>query len=271
MKKYISLITICSLATSAFALDVIAHRGENHQAPQNSIEGAKIAWDCGVQWVEADFTQMKDGSLVCMHCDHSLQSLASTDKKISDLTQEDLKTLNLASTKKWQEKGYKFIKIPTLDEFLIAMPRDKGLVFEAKGFSSTYADEVEKAFIRTNTILKNVIFISFSREACVGLKKKFPKNMVLFLFGGKEIKNGPEWAIEQCKKLGVDGIDIGVGQNPKNITKEYVDAVKAAGYPVYVWTVNKKEMFKHCMDIGVDGITTDHAGEFQGAYKGLMK
>ena len=51
--------------------------------------------------------------------------------------------------------------------------------------------------------------------------------------------------------------------NTELLTKEYVDAVHAAGLKVAVWTVNDIEEAKRLKSIGVDFITTDRFADLK--------
>ena len=43
----------------------------------------------------------------------------------------------------------------------------------------------------------------------------------------------------------------------KIVTKRFVDYVKSRGLKIMVWTINDVKIFKHLIDLKVDGIITD--------------
>ncbi len=263
MKRIITLLLFVNISL-CYGIDVVAHRGDNQFAPPNSVEAAKHAWFNGIKYVEADFYETKDKTMVGVHCNATLRQLTG-DKNIDlkNLTEDLCKKTNIANVPSERKKGYDFVKVPTLDEFLWAMPPSGVLVFEAKNFSKTYCDNVAAAFKRTNTKFEQIIFISFNETACKELKKRFPKCKVLFLIGGGLIEKGADWAIAKCRELGVDGLDSAYNNRGKLLTAEYVKKVKDAGLDFWVWTVNKPEDFKYFKKIGVDGVTTDFATKFK--------
>jgi glycerophosphoryl diester phosphodiesterase len=63
--------------------------------------------------------------------------------------------------------------------------------------------------------------------------------------------------IEQAKKAGLDGLDVGV-RGPLN--GSFVEQVHAAGLKLYVWTVDSPTIARRLADAGVDGITTNRPG-----------
>lgn len=264
MKRFI--VSLFTLGISVcYAVDIVAHRGDNQFAPMNSVEAAKHAWFNGIKYVESDFYETDDKTIVGAHCNKTIRLLSGDESlDIKNLTENSCKSINLAKHPREQAKGYSFVKIPTLDEFLWAMPPSAVLVFEAKNFSDTYADNVEKAVKRTNTKLNQIVFISFNEDACKGLKKKFPQCKVYFLLGGGKLSKGADWAIAKCKQLGVDGVDVVYKtKEGKLVSKDYVNKIKKAGLGFWVWTVNSKKDFLHCKKIGVEAITTDFATAFK--------
>lgn len=267
MKKFlVSTLLVGSMTISSFAVDIVAHRGDNQFAPMNTVEAAKHAWFNGIKYVESDFYETDDKTMVGAHCNKTIRMLSGDESlDIKNLTEASCKNINLANHSREQAKGYKFVKLPTLDEFLWAMPPNAVLVFEAKNFSDTYADNVEKSIKRTNTKLSQIVFISFREDACKGLKKKFPQCKVYFLLGGGKVKKGADWAIAKCKELGVDGVDVCYKLDKKGtlVCAEYANKIKDAGLGFWVWTVNKKEEFLYCKKIGAETITTDFATAFK--------
>lgn len=247
------------------AVDIVAHRGDNQFAPMNTVESAKHAWFAGIKYVESDFYETDDKTMVGAHCNKTIRMLSCDNAlDVMKLTAQDCKKINLAKNPKERAKGFDFVKLPLLEEFLWAMPPHCALVFEAKNFSPTYAGNVERAMKLTNTKPEQMVFISFREDACAGLKKKFPQCKVYFLLGKKQIENGADWAIEKCRQLGVDGVDV-TFKTKKGalISADYVAKIKAAGLGVWVWTVNSEEDFKSLKKIGVDAITTDFASKFK--------
>ena len=136
MKKIVALnlILLASMVLS-YGVDIVAHRGDNKFAPMNTVEAAKHAWFNGIKYVESDFYETDDKTIVGAHCNKTIRMLSGDDSlEIKNLTEQSCKNVNLAKHSREQAKGYKFVKLPTLDEFLWAMPPNAVLVFEAKNF-----------------------------------------------------------------------------------------------------------------------------------------
>ncbi len=94
---------------------VAAHRGDWRDAPENSIQSLKWASNLGVDIVEFDLKQTKDGQLVVMH-DKAVDRTTTGHGLVSDLTLEDVKRLKLRAG-----TGHPTVyKVPTFAEELAA-------------------------------------------------------------------------------------------------------------------------------------------------------
>ena len=73
---------------------VVAHRGDWRNAPENSLQAIQNCIDMGVDMVEIDVRQTKDGQLVLMH-DVTVDRTTTGTGKVSELTWEYLQGLQL--------------------------------------------------------------------------------------------------------------------------------------------------------------------------------
>ena len=102
---------------------LFAHRGyfNNTNIPENSIPAFKKAIRYGYN-IELDVHLTKDKKIVVFH-DFNLKRMCSINKKIEDLTYDELIKLNLLDTK---------YKIPLLSEVLALINGKVGLLIETK-------------------------------------------------------------------------------------------------------------------------------------------
>lgn len=101
---------------------VVAHRGDWRNAPENSIQAISNSIKMGVDMVEIDIHETKDGYLVLMH-DDSIGRTTTGKGLVKDWTLDSLKTLRLKDGL-GVPTDY---KIPTLEEALL-VTKDKILV-----------------------------------------------------------------------------------------------------------------------------------------------
>ena len=128
---------------------VVAHRGDWRNFPENSIQAIKNSIDMGVDMVEIDVRETKDGKLVLMH-DETIDRTTTGKGKVSDWTLDSLKTLRLVDGLNVPTDH----QIPTLEEALQAA-KDKILINLDKGY-----DIFDKCFAvaeKTGTLHQIVI------------------------------------------------------------------------------------------------------------------
>lgn len=103
----------------------IAHRGFVEKAVENSLEGIKASKEAGADLVEMDVLMTKDQKLVVMH-DYNLKRLAGLDKKVADMTYDEVVRLAL------EQNGHKAI-LPSFEEFVqVAKENNIKLLVELK-------------------------------------------------------------------------------------------------------------------------------------------
>lgn len=101
---------------------VVAHRGDWRNAPENSLQAIQNCIDMGVDMVEIDVRETKDGHLVLMH-DRTIDRTTNGSGYVKDWTLDSLQTLNLLDGLGVETPH----KIPTLEEALV-LSKDKILV-----------------------------------------------------------------------------------------------------------------------------------------------
>ena len=55
-------------------MEIIAHRGASHDAPENTLAAIRLAWQQEADAVEVDVQLSKDGKLVVIHDDNTKRS-----------------------------------------------------------------------------------------------------------------------------------------------------------------------------------------------------
>lgn len=101
---------------------VVAHRGDWRNAPENSLQAIQNCIDMGVDMVEIDIKETKDGHLVLMH-DNTIDRTTKAVGPVKDWTLEGLKALKLVDGLGVETNQ----TIPTLEEAL-RLCKDKILV-----------------------------------------------------------------------------------------------------------------------------------------------
>ncbi|MCI4668256.1 MAG: glycerophosphodiester phosphodiesterase family protein [Bacteroidia bacterium] len=101
---------------------VVSHRGDWRNAPENSLQAIKNCINMGVDMVEIDVRESKDGVLVLMH-DQTIDRTTTGKGNISDWTYDSLQNLRLVDGLGVPTDH----RIPTLEEAL-KVSKDKILI-----------------------------------------------------------------------------------------------------------------------------------------------
>lgn len=248
------LVSLCLGSLTGSAVEIIAHRGASHDAPENTLAAFRLGWQQGADANELDIWLSKDGRIVVIH-DNNTRRTAGVDKKVADQPLAGLRTLDAG---KWKGAAWAGEKIPTLAEALATIPAGRRMFIEIK-----CGPEVLPALAR---VIKasgkppgQLTLIAFSHRVAKASKVKFPKMEVLWLYDWKKDKDtglifDHDELIAKAQDARVDGLDLSF-KGP--IDAAFVQRVKAAGLKVYVWTVDDFEIAKRLVAAGVDGITTN--------------
>ena len=237
------LLAVCTCAFAQHKVAITAHRGAwqsvEANGAQNSLSALKKAQDMGLWGSEFDLHLTSDGQ-VLVHHDRNHEGV-------------DLQTNPLSAFTAFRLQDGK--PIPTLDEYLDqAKYSDKTvLVVELK---KQYSEEREDEMIdrvvaalqkRGLFIPERCIFISFSLHACQRMVTKAPGFTNQYLSGNI--------APAELKQMGINGIDY--NQKVFQAHPEWVKEAHDLGMSVNVWTVDKEEVIREMIDLGVDCITTN--------------
>jgi glycerophosphoryl diester phosphodiesterase len=128
---------------------VAAHRGDWRNAPENSLQGYKLAIEMGVDIIEVDLNKTSDGVIVIMH-DETIDRTTNGKGKPSDYTLEQLKKFHLRN-------GLGVITdhtIPTLEEVMLLA---KGKILVNLDKSYPFYNEAYQVLKKTGT-LQQAIF-----------------------------------------------------------------------------------------------------------------
>src|SRR5687767_8313270 len=97
------LLLAALLALPACGLEIIAHRGASHDAPENTLAAFRLGWQQGADANELDIHQTKDGQIVTLHD----KSTKRTTGIAFDVTQQTLAELRGQDAGGW--KGARFV------------------------------------------------------------------------------------------------------------------------------------------------------------------
>ncbi|HEX8912623.1 MAG TPA: glycerophosphodiester phosphodiesterase family protein [Humisphaera sp.] len=251
------------------AVEFTAHRGESHDAPENTLAAFKLAWERGDAAVELDVHLTKDGKLIVSHDADTLRATggekgaagtAGTKMVIKDHTADELRKLDVGS---WKGKQFAGERLPLLDEALATIPPGDHRLFVEVKVGPEAVPELVKCVERAGKPAKQIVVIAFNHDTAAAAKKALPAHKVYWLAQQKQDKATKAWAptgdelLAKAKAANADGIDI--SYKSPCVDAAFVAKAKAMGLEVYVWTVDDPAAAKALIEAGVNGVTTNRA------------
>jgi len=236
------------------AVEIIAHRGASHDAPENTIAAFRLGWKQRADAVELDIQLTRDGQIVVIHDGDTKRTTGRSDR-VADQTLADLRTLDAGS---WKGPAWKGEKLPTLSEALETVPQGKRMFIEIK-CGPEVLPVLQQVLAASRKTLKQVTVIGFNYATMKDAKSRLPKVPVYWLANyeaDKKTQKRPEidTLIRKAKAAGLDGLNL---ESKFPIDAALVAKVKAAGLRLYVWTVDDAALAARLSQAGVDGITTN--------------
>lgn len=235
---------------------MVAHRGVCGLEPENSIPAFVAAGNRSYYGIETDVHVTRDGKFVAIH-DELTGRVAGDDLNVEESSYEMVRKVVLNDFCMMEEKtgkkignlrGRDDLLIPRLCDYInICKKYEKVAVLEVKNTMepAVLARMVDE--IKELDYLENVIFISFSLDNMIELRRLLPNQKLQYLTStfNDEIH-------EALKKYKLDW-DTWYPV----LTKEIIDMLHADGIEINTWTVDDPEVAKKLIDWGIDYITSD--------------
>ena len=233
---------------------IIGHRGLSSLAPENTMAAFRSAVGHQVSWVEADVDVIADGTVIICH-DSTLDRTTNRTGRYDDLTIADLAGIDAGG---WFSSQYEGEPLPTLGN-LIELMNEAGLNANieikpnetGKEGTLRLIDGVVAQLERLRPGPK-VIVSSFSHVLLHLLKQRAPHVPVGCLYESRTL--GDDWR----STLEIVGADY-IHPEDTGLTRQQVQAFRAEGYGVNVWTVNSLGRANELFNWGVTGIFSDIA------------
>lgn len=259
-----SLVLLCMTtvwspgAARAGDVEIVAHRGASHEAPENTLAAVNLAWAQSADGVEIDVYLSRDGRIVAHH-DKTTKKTAGKDVAIVEQTFDELRALDVG---RWKNAKYRGERIPTLVEILATIPQGKRLFIEVK-CGPEIVPQLKADLRKAGKSAEQTAVIGFSLEAMRAVKDALPELQVYLVSGLKKNKVTRQWSpkiedlVKQAKDARLDGLDL---QSCGALTRASVQKIREADLGFYVWTVDDPQEARRVIELGVDGITTNRPG-----------
>ncbi|MEU7037140.1 glycerophosphodiester phosphodiesterase family protein [Streptomyces sp. NPDC046237] len=222
-----------------------AHRGGTADGLENTAAAFRRAAAAGYRYFETDVHTTADGALVAFH-DSTLDRVTDTAGRIRDLPWAAVREARVAGKE----------PLPLFEELLEEFPEARWNV-DLKAESSL-APLVD--LIRRTKAWDRICVGSFT-ESRVARAQRLAGPQLATSYGIKGV------AALRLRSLGIPAalragaVAAQVPERQGGVTvvdRRFVREAHARGLQVHVWTVNDPERMNSLLDLGVDGIMTDH-------------
>lgn len=233
-------------------MQVIAHRGANKEALENSWSAFERAIEGRSLRIELDVQLSRDGHAVVNH-DDSLKKTAGLDKLISTLDRVELAKLKLSNGE----------PIPFLDEVVERLLPRVELNIEIKGTSEVLAARVVD-LVGQHARREQVIVSCFQTEPLVWIARHAPEVRRACLWNMQDTFSWPFFAnlapqvfLERCS---TNILHPHVGLVDANL----MDQAAARGWQVYAWVEmvgeedGREGLWSSMKAVGLHGLCTNY-------------
>ncbi len=224
---------------------MVAHRGVSGLETENTCAAFVAAGNRSYFGIETDVHVTKDGRFIIIHDDDTAR--VGIDKLIVEETTFDtLRSIMLLD--KNGKRGRTDLRLPELTEYLgICKRYEKKAVLELKNRMEPEQVKNIAEITRETGMFEDTIFISFSIENLVDLKRYFPDATAQFL-----TCDYSDSLMDELSEMGL-GLDILY----KALTKKSITYAHSKGVMVNCWTVNEPADGEKLASWGVDMITSN--------------
>jgi glycerophosphoryl diester phosphodiesterase len=256
---------------------IIAHRGWSSRFTENTLPAIRAALDLGVDFVEIDVHETRDGEIVVFH-DYRLNRLCGVRGWVRNKTLAELKALRVIKKTSLSPKaglwerhscrdrsgqecpshkglqpqdevlsGAQYTGIPTLAEVLRACRGKARVLIEIKR-----ADPRKVAAVIERCWMTRKVIVFSVSVAC--MKQFAAANPQVARFGlvARRLRSS---LLALRSSVAVQG--LGLSRRLVR-SRAVVERIHRRGWKLFVWTVNRRAEMERLSGWGVDGLITNH-------------
>ncbi|WBO67603.1 glycerophosphodiester phosphodiesterase [Streptomyces camelliae] len=222
-----------------------AHRGGAADGIENTVAQFRRAVEMGYRYIETDVHATADGRLVAFH-DSTLDRVTDGAGRIAELPWEDVRHARVDGRE----------PVPLFEELLETFPEVRWNVdVKAEPALRPLLDLIERM-----DAYDRVCVGSFS-EARVLRAQRLAGPRLATSFGTRGVLSLRlrSWGLPAAVRRSAVAAQVPEAQSGVPVVDQrFVRAAHARGLHVHVWTINEPARMHRLLDLGVDGIMTDH-------------
>ncbi len=202
-----------------YYFEVVGHPGAPKDSPEKKLRSFQRAIDVGVDWIEFDLRETRDGVLAVIH-DDTVDRTTNGRGKVRDMTFRELETL---------DAGYGQ-KVPSLRQVIdLAKGRVKmDMEIKEAGIERDVIDAITRGGITGQCMVSSFIYDSIKK-----VKELSPEVMTA------AIMDRMPGDVEKCLDMLFDDVDTRVLLISKKIALEpFVGEARRLGFEVGIWNAD---------------------------------
>ncbi|MCZ7413224.1 MULTISPECIES: glycerophosphodiester phosphodiesterase [unclassified Streptomyces] len=222
-----------------------AHRGGTAGGLENTEHAFRRAVDLGYRYLETDVHATSDGRLVAFH-DDTLDRVTDARGRIAELPWAEVSRARVAGRE----------PVPLFEDLLRAFPAARWNVdVKAEGALRPLLRVLDE-----QDAWDRVCVGSFSEGRVARARRLAGARLATSLgTGGVLALRLRSWRLPARLRGGALAAQVPVRQaGVPVVDRAFVRCAHRIGLQVHVWTVNEAERMRALLDLGVDGIMTDH-------------
>ncbi|MFI7246620.1 glycerophosphodiester phosphodiesterase family protein [Micromonospora chalcea] len=232
-----------------------AHRGGAADGDENTAAAFARAVALGYRYVETDVHATADGVPVVFH-DPTLRRVTGEPGRIADLRWADLASVRVGGA----------ALVPRLDDVLNAWPQVRfNIDVKSDGGVAPTVAAVTRAGAGDRVLLASFSDARLTRlralagsTVATSLGMRGVARLRLASLHGRPVRLPPSVVAAQ--------VPVSFGRVPV-VDRRFLAYCRRIGLHVHVWTIDEPAQMHHLLDLGVDGIMTDHVSVLRDVYR----
>ncbi len=232
-----------------------AHRGGAADGDENTAAAFARAVALGYRYVETDVHATADGVPVVFH-DPTLRRVTGEPGRIADLRWADLASVRVGGA----------ALVPRLDDVLGTWPHVRfNIDVKSDGGVAPTVATVARAGAGDRVLLASFSDARLTRlralagpEVATSLGMRGVARLRLASLHGRPVRLPPSVVAAQ--------VPVSFGRVPV-VDRRFLAYCRRIGLQVHVWTIDEPAQMHHLLDLGVDGIMTDHVSVLRDVYR----
>ena len=250
---------------------IIGHRGASAHAPENTLAAFDLALQEGADGIEFDVRLARDRVPVVIH-DPTLRRTAPRDGLVESLPSEEMRSLDAGTWFNRRNPAHAQVRfarerIPTLAEVFDRFgSRAHVLYVEMKCDDPSLHAPLARAvveLVHEHRLTDRVVVKSFEHALVSEAKRLAPEIRAAALFDRKWSRPLLPAAgiIADASRCGADEISL----HRSLLRRATVEAARAAGFDVIVWTVDTPFWLRRALALGLRAVITNRPAEMLAA------